>query len=311
MPTIATRRALAAASLSILAASALRAQQAPQAPLTPAAEAVRDGRRLVAQGKFDEAMALFGKAVGLDGTSSDAHLQMGVVLDLQGKYADAKPHFQKAIDLATPAQKSGAHRNLAFSHAFERDCAGAVKAAKPAYDAEVAKPDWNAAAEVANEIARLCIESGDNAQAQQWYKAGYDAAMKQPALADSAKDLWNFRWHNALARIAARKGDKKAAEMHVGHAKGFFDAGRIPGQAPFMPYLVGYVAFYTGDNAAAIEALKQANQGDPFILALLAQAHEKAGDNGQAMELWKKVMTINIHNPTNAYARPLARKKVG
>ncbi|MBI3789624.1 MAG: tetratricopeptide repeat protein [Gemmatimonadetes bacterium] len=310
MPTSAVRRTLVAAAISLASAGAAPAQQ-PAAPLTPSGEAVRDGRRLVTQGKLDEAMAQFGRAVGLDNMAADPHLQMGVVLDLQGRYAEARKHMEKALELARPEQRNGILRNIAFSYAFERNCAGAVGAARQAYDAEAAKPDWNTAAEVANEIGRLCIESGDYAQAQQWYKAGYDAAMKQPALPDSAKDLWNFRWHNALARLAARKGDAKGAAMHVGHAKGYFDAGRIPGQAPYMPYLTGYVAFYAGDYAAAIADLRQAQQGDPFILALLAQAYEKTGDQAQAMELWKKILTINIHNPTNAYARPLARQRVG
>ena len=311
LPNVFSRRFLLIATVVLVAPVApVRAQQ-PAAPLTPAGEAVRDGRRLVAAGKFDEAMAAFGKAVGLDNGAADPHLQMGVVLDLQGKYAEARQHIQKALDLAKPEQKGGVLRTMAVSYAFERDCAGAVKYQKQAYDAQVAKPDWESAAEIANELARLCLESGDAKVAQEWYKAGYDAAMKQPVLPDSAKDLWNFRWHSALARVAARTGDKAGALMHAGHAQGFLDKGTNPGQAAFLPYLNGYVAFYAGDFATAITELKRASQNDPLNLALMAQGYEKTGDAQGAMELWKKIMTINIHNPTGAYARPLARAKVG
>jgi tetratricopeptide (TPR) repeat protein len=43
---------------------------------------------------------------------------------------------------------------------------------------------------------------------------------------------------------------------------------------------------------------------------LLAQAYEKSGDKEQAIEYYKKVLQVNGHNPTNAFARPIAKKKL-
>jgi hypothetical protein len=45
-------------------------------------------------------------------------------------------------------------------------------------------------------------------------------------------------------------------------------------------------------------------------LSLSAQAYEKSGDKAQAIEYYKKVLTINLHNPSNAFARPLAKEKL-
>ncbi len=309
-----TLRALALTALAVVAVllpvGTLRAQGAPL-PAGPAGDAVREGRKLANQGKHEEALKEYAKALAADPKMYEANLSSGVALDLLGRYSDARKYLATAIEVAKPEAKGGALRNMAFSYAFEQDCGNSVKFAKQAFDAEVAKGDLDAAAGVANELARLCLESGDLKVAQEWYKTGYDAAMKQSVLPDSAKDLWNFRWHNALARLSARKGDKAQALMHVGHAKGFLDKGTNPGQLSFMPYLTGYVAFFGGDMTTAITELKQAQQNDPFVLSLLAQAYEKTGDKAAAMELWKKIMTINIHNPTNAFARPLARKRVG
>lgn len=312
MLTAAVLRRRTFAVLVALAApvATVRAQDA-ELPAGPAGDAVREGRKLASQGKLDDALKEFMKAMSADGKLFEAHLATGTTLDLLVRYGDARKHLAVAIDLATPEQKGSALRNMAFSYGFEQDCPNAVKYSRQAYDLEVAKPDFEGAAGVANELGRVCLESGDTKTAQEWYKTGYDAAMKQPVLSDSAKDLWNFRWHNALARIAARKGDKAAAMMHVGHAKGFLDKGTNPGQLPFLPYLTGYVAFYTGDMTTAIADLRKAQQGDPLNLAVLALAYEKNGDNATAMELWKKIMTITNHNPTNAFARPLARKKIG
>ena len=47
-----------------------------------------------------------------------------------------------------------------------------------------------------------------------------------------------------------------------------------------------------------------------LILSLLAQAYEKSGDPVHAREYYTQVLTSNAHSPNNAFARPLARKKI-
>ena len=120
-----------------------------------------------------------------------------------------------------------------------------------------------------------------------------------------------FPLESALARIAARRGSKADAQQHLAAAKAAIDKGTNPEQAQFVPYLEGYVAFYGGDYQKAISDLEKANQKDPFILVLLAQAYEKSGDEKNAMDYYHKVLKIYAHSPTGAFARPLAQKKVG
>ena len=130
-------------------------------------------------------------------------------------------------------------------------------------------------------------------------------------MSDADKNLWLFRWENAQARIAARRGQREDAQKHVSAAKVALDKANNPDQARFYPYLTGYIAFYGGDYKTAIADLQQADQRDPFILSLLAQAYEKSGDQERAMDYYRKVLASNAHNPTNAFARPLAKKKLG
>jgi tetratricopeptide (TPR) repeat protein len=96
----------------------------------------------------------------------------------------------------------------------------------------------------------------------------------------------------------------------VAAAKAILDKSGIPDQARFYPYFVGYVALYGGDYKTAITELREAGLDDPFLLSLSAQAYEKSGDKAQAIEYYKKVLTINLHNPSNAFARPLAKEKL-
>ncbi len=271
---------------------------------------VKQGRKLNNEGKQDEAIELYKKAISADPNLADAYLAAGIALDLKGEYAAAQHHIAKAIELAKPEAKAAAQRTMAMSFAFEHKAKEAAKYEQPVFDAQLAAGNFTAAAETANELARICIESGDLQDAETWYKAGYDNALKKSGLTPAEKDLWNFRWEHAQARIASRRGKKEDAQSHVTAAKVIFDKGTNPDQARFVPYLTGYVAFYTGDYSGAIAQLQKADQRDPFILSLLAQAYEKSGDHDKAWEYYRKVMASNIHNPTNAFARPLARKKL-
>jgi tetratricopeptide (TPR) repeat protein len=126
------------------------------------------------------------------------------------------------------------------------------------------------------------------------------------------KDLWEFRQEHALARLAARRGKKAEAQKHVEAAKAILDRGTNPTQAPFFPYLVGYVALYTGDAKSAVAELQKADRRDPFVLCLIAQAYEKMSDSAQATEYYRKALAAATnHTPPTSYARPLAKKKLG
>src|SRR5262249_34835337 len=157
---------------------------------------------------------------------------------------------------------------------------------------------------------RICLESGDLPGAMKWYKSGYETALEKPDLSDADKALWMFRWEHAQARVAARGGDAAEAQKHVAAAKAAVDKANNPDQLRFFPYLTGYVAFYAGNYKGAIAELQKADQRDPMIVALLAEAYEKTGDQKQAQENYRKVLTFNSHNPSNAFARPLAKKKL-
>ena len=291
-------------------------QQQQLDPNTPAGMA-QQARRLMSQGKLDEALELTHKAMQADPKSFDAHMATGTVLDMQGKYAEARKHIQAAMNVADEKQKPGAQRSLAVSYFFERNAKGAEEAERPLIEANLAKKDYVGAADVSNELARLLLESEDYSGAAKYYQMGYDASTKAE-LKPEEHALWEWRWHNAQARIAARQGKKAAAQKHVEAAKAALDktgADNLKAQAQYWPYLTGYVAYYGGDYTTAISELQsaseKASQRDPFILALLAMSFEKTGKNAEATELYKKILTMYMHNPTGAYARTIAQKKVG
>lgn len=313
-PHHALRRGASCALAGLLAASGSLSAQARVNPSSAsgadATALIKRAQQLDSEGKYDEALAVFGQAAQAAPDLYQPHLGLGVTLDLMGKYDQARQHLAKAIDLAPAEGKAQTLRTMAISYAFTRNPGKAAGFEEQAIDAQKAAHDLNGAAETANELARIYLESGDAANAEKWYRTGYQTGLSMQHLSDTAKDLWEFRWEHAQARIAARRGKKADAQQHVTAAKAILDRGRIPDQARFYPYLTGYVAFYGGDYRAAIADLQRADQKDPFILSLIAQAYERSGDKAQAGDYYRKVLGANAHNPPNAFARPLARQKV-
>ena len=295
---------------ALLCCIGLRAQSADTAKSDDPLALVKQGQKLNSEGKQDEALALFRQALEKSPNLYEAHLASGVALDLKGDYAEARQHLNKAIELAPPDKKDQALRTMAMSYAFEGNAREAEKYEGKVFEARLAKQNFTGAAEIANELARVLLESGDVDGAYNWYKKGYETAQRKTDMKEADKNLWAFRWAHAQARIAARRGQKEEAQKQVATAKAALDTANNPDQAPFYPYLTGYVAFYGGDYKTAIADLQKADQRDPFILSLLAQAYEKSGDREHALEYYKKVLSSNAHNPTNAFARPLAKKKV-
>lgn len=245
------------------------------------------------------------------GPGSDL-IRQGIQLDLNGEYVEARRLFTQAIDVAaTPQAKAPGIRAMAMSYAFERDCAAATPYSKQLYDMSLADKDFYNAGEMANELARVCIEAGAFDVAETWYRTGREAGLQEPNISEVRRDLWEFRTEHALARLAIRRGIVAEAQKHVDAAKAILDRGTNPDQAIFFPYLTGYVALYSGNYKAAVSELQRANQRDPFILCLMGQAYEKLGDTASAKDAYARALAAsNAHNPPTAYARPFAKMRL-
>jgi tetratricopeptide (TPR) repeat protein len=260
------------------------------------------------------------------GGAPSGPLRDAAQLDLAGNTAQARSLLQAVIDsAATPAARAAAQRAMAMSFAFDGDCANTMRYEEMviAYwtTREQAEPQnaFYQEGEMADEGARVCIDAGDLDAAERAHRRGYDLGTKEPEPRTHPRSLWDFRLAHALARIAARRGDAQEAGRQVAAARRALDgdSAMAAQQERFFPYLVGYVALYTNDLPTAERELTRAvamrgNERDPFLRCLLAMVYERLGRQDDARAAYRQAYELaTAHNPPAAFARPLARRKLG
>jgi tetratricopeptide (TPR) repeat protein len=295
----------------LIAALAMSSTASAQTGATSeAADLVKQGQKLESSGKWTEAIALYRDALERNSAQFDAYLGIGRVLDLEGQYAEARQHIEKAIELAPETGLSPALSTMAVAYAFESKAAESAKYYQKVFDRQIQAGAPEAAAGTANALGRVYLESGDAGNAEKWYRTGYETAKKIEKRTPEDVDLWEMRWQHAQGRIAARRKQFDAARKHVDAVRTIVERGTLDeGQRLNLPHLAGYVAFYEGNHDAAIAELSKAEPADPFILGLLAQSYEQKGEKAKASELYERILQLPGHSLQAAFSRPLARRK--
>ena len=252
-----------------------------------------------------------------DVRTTGSPLQAATRLDLQLRTADARALIQSVIDTSSlPAAKAVAQRAMAMSWAFDGNCANTTKYEMVVIDywktREAIEPQnaFYQEGEMANEAARVCIDAGSFAEAERLYRLGSELGTKEPMPATHSRALWDFRLTHALARLAARRGDKTEAQKQVARARQILDGADSTMRAQqerFLPYLAGYVALYTNDFVTAEHELTRAvempgNTTDPFMRYLIGLTYEKTGRATDAQMAYDKAFSLaNAHTPPSAF----------
>jgi tetratricopeptide (TPR) repeat protein len=262
-------------------------------------------------GKRPEAAAIYREVLAKSPANFEAHLGLGRILTVDGKIAEGRQHLEKALAAASDTQRNPALSALAISYVFEGNGAAAAKLYQQVFDNQLKANAMSPAANAANALGRTLLETGDLDGAEKWYRTGYETASKIQNAPPEEADIWEMRWRHAQSRIAARRKQFDVARGHLAAVEALVAKGTLPdGQQAFAPQLAGYVAFYQGNYDEAIAALGKADQDDPFVLGLLAQAHEQKKEIGKAKELYARVLALPGFSLQMALARPLAARRL-
>lgn len=245
-------------------------------------------------------------------------------LDADGKHGDARAIYQQLIATAPdPAAKAAATRRLAMSYGYDANCARVIELEEQVIGywvtRQAAEPQnaFFQQGEVANEAGRVCIDHGFLNEAEQMYRRGAELANREPAPRTHPKSLWDYRLAHALARVAARRGNAPEAKRWVADARKALDSDSTmaKSQEQYFPYLVGYVALFTGDLATAEAQFTKtvaAMPNDPFQLVLLGMAHDKMGHADVARGFYQRAYDMATGStPPQVYSRTFTRTKLG
>jgi tetratricopeptide (TPR) repeat protein len=262
----------------------------------------------------EKAMAAFQKALAIGPRSARAEAFLAGQDILKGDYGKARASYQ-AVEKSLPkgSVPFAIRFGVTFSHLYEGHVDEALESLRT-YLAEYKSggldqqfPEvfiWNA-------MARINLENGRLDEAMTDYKKGYES-VPGSNLAEDQKQIWYGRLRHGTARTLARMGKHQEAWAEAEAIKKMIEEGGEEGKQfwPAYHYLAGYLKLEAGDNAAALEHLKQANPDDPFHTLLLARAYERVGQKDEARKTYQKILDSKQAGIERALAYPEAKKKV-
>lgn len=211
-------------------------------PDTPSrlAELATQAWKLQTDGQRNAALALYRQILSQDPRNAPAHIGMGESLDLEGQFSEARQDLQKAIELSPEEDVNAALSAMGVSYAFEGNAAEAATYYQRAFDRQVQAGALDSAGGTANALGRVYLETGDIANAEKWYRTGYDSATKVATRTPAEADLTEMRWQHAQARIAARRKQFDIARKHVDEVRATVERGRLgPSQRANYPHVAG------------------------------------------------------------------------
>ena len=228
-----------------IAAALILAGNAPPASEAAAAKVV-EARSLLADGRSQEALAIFREAVRLDPNHAGAHNALGSLLNRSGHYAEALPHAERAVAL------DPGNARYRYNRGVVRAEHGRFTEAIADFDAALAAHPDLTYAWLERGAAKLSLNDSAGARAD-WRKAAEtDAKLIWPAWYAATGEIVDGRFAEAAAafdRVAEAEPGFVPAKLWRAIAHG--RAGKPievpePGSgewpAPVLDYLRGRIS---------------------------------------------------------------------
>lgn len=267
---------------------------------------------LMKTGRFDESIAQYRKALSIDPHFGNSHIGIASNLMFQGKHDAAAEEAQKLYDAA---RDDGDRRFALFARTVIYVDGGRTKAAlveaRKEYDLDAERGDSANMSADALLIGNILLDAGRPATAAEHFQHALDV-LQQSSLSSDVKEDAKLAAHYNDGRVALAKSNlataKSESAAYTSGAEERHNTFRIR-QAH---ELAGMIALTEKRFDAAIAELGQANQQDPQVLFLTAQAYRGKGDAAKAKELAGRAAKANVLPlVTYAFVRTKAGKMGG
>ncbi len=267
---------------------------------------------LLKEGKFDESIVQYRKALSLDPSFAASHFGLSADLTYLGKPAEAEAELQI---MAQHARNDGELRTALFGMAVVASDGGNFVKAEQVMDKEYA------VAEKKSDVASMAADlqaKGNIALAAQKYddaRRFFDRSFQMTedsSLSQGVKDNATRVHHYNLAAIAAGKKDFAAAKSEQEEYRKSAEAANNPALLKNAHELAGIIALAQKDYDTAIAELQQANQQNPQNLFRLGQAFQAKGDSAKAQQYFSEAARFNsLPQLPYAFVRVKAQKAAG
>ena len=243
---------------------------------------------LMRLGRFDESIAQYRKALAQDPHFIGSHSGIAGNLMYQGKHGQAIAEAQK---LEAAARDDGERRFGMFTQTVVYVDQGKTDQAlrqlekQYAFDSKGGDPAQMAG--VADAMGDILVDAGKPDQAQKRYQQALDLQLNSN-ISPEAKEDARLAHHYNLARVALVRNDLPTAKSEAEEYLKGAEAKQNSNRTKQAHELAGTIALKEKNFDQAISELEQANQQSPYVVYVLALAHQGKGDKAKAAELFKQ-----------------------
>jgi tetratricopeptide (TPR) repeat protein len=258
-------------------------------------------------GRFEDSIESYEKAIQIEPSFAASYIGIANNLIFLDRPADARLVLQRLEAVAT----STAEHRLCSSWTIatyldEGDFAGALGELEKRLQSSQKSDDKLAAAQDLNMEGDILRAAGRYSEAA----AAYARSMELIERSEATDDIKASARRNVIAeeaRVALARGDLDLAERLIEeHHRAIAGRGDLFEQQRAYE-LAGRLALAKGEPKRALFELAKANQQDPRVLILNAQAFAAAGDRTAARAACEEVVHLNQISLPLAFVRKPAR----
>jgi tetratricopeptide (TPR) repeat protein len=265
---------------------------------------------LLKQGKYDESIAQYKKALEKDPQFASSLAGIGNNYVFKGDYEGARKYYQQYSDNSvTTNGKLDALFLKALTYIHEGNSEEAVKT----FD------DYRALADKENLVTNsinsyafqgfTATESGNPTEGMKYFEKA-EALIGKSNLPEATKE--NMTTNAMLWRFYSltQNNDLDNAQAEYNEAKAKIESRNNPNEVMFLNSLQGLFELKKGDYDRALTYFSQADNQDPWTWYFSAVAYSKKGDKQNSAKLFDKVTKWNVNSLNLAFVRNHAKEEL-
>ena len=266
---------------------------------------------LMKKGRFAESIAAYEKALSLDPNFVASHVGIGNNYLCEGRTDQARAAFARIAAVArTTGEKRLARFWTAASYVHDGATDKALDELRAGYALAGAERDSASMSGDLVQMGDVLREAGRLDEAA----AKYAEAVKTIDQADVPQQVKEATRRNHVfetSRLAVARGDLAAARSQAAEYATQIEARKAPFELRQLHELRGLIALADHRPAEAVRELALANQQDPRILYVSAQALRESGDAKRAAVFAARAAKFNGLSFNYAYVRTKAARLTG